>query len=113
MVTLIEPAGESACADLVIQTKRRLHNKSWWFELLVPRSFWEDLFQVNGPDGLQMTTRQAFERAKPFWAHLIERVADRLAAQASPGAPNRHLRKQWPDFASLEREYTQFGAQNI
>jgi hypothetical protein len=50
---------------LVLQVKRTLHGKTWWFGLEIPHEFWEDLFRVREDHGPQ-TASAAYAHARQF-----------------------------------------------
>ena len=106
--------------NIVVQVQRRLHDQSWWFQLEIPQEFWEDLFNVNGPQpGAEVSVPQpprmtmpgAYERARPFWDSLAERNADALEQSITGPAPHRHLPHTWPDLPSLQRAYDAFNSE--
>ena len=102
MVTVLPDADTGL---MVLQVKRMLHGKTWWFELDIAQEFWEDLPSsiTKGQD--PKTVPEAYGNAREFWDWLGEENADALEASAVPGSPDRHIRYVWPDHQSLETAY--------
>jgi hypothetical protein len=82
--------------------------RTWWFELQIPQEYWEDLPYATEEHGPQ-TVSSAYTRAGVFWERLAKENADSLEQLAVPGASNRHIKKVWPDYRTLELEYHRRG----
>jgi hypothetical protein len=88
---------------MVLQVKRTLHGRTWWFELKIVQDYWQDLCEATeqGPE----TVAEAYAQKREFWDWLAEQNADRLEGNAVPGSPDRHIPHVWPDYPSLETAY--------
>jgi hypothetical protein len=100
MVKVLDASGA-----MILQVKRTHHAKTWWFELQIVEEDWEDLFKVAERHGPQ-TALHAYAYDPDFWNRLAEDNADALEPQTVPGAASdRHLRRVWPDYHSLQAAY--------
>ena len=92
---------------IFLRVERRINGETWFFDTIVPRSHWEDLFHVNAPEGRSMETQGAYDEAREFWDYLAEKVANGMEQRVTKGAANRHEIFVWPDFTLLGQEYNQ------
>ena len=91
--------------DMTLSVERVLHNKTWRFVMIVPQSFWEDLFHWNAPDTKTQSAWDAYKHEQTFWNDLAERNADVLSKTAEPKAAKRRMESMLNNYPWLEAEY--------
>ncbi len=91
-----------------LRVTRQIEGKRWIFDTVIPHANWEDLLEVNAPNGPKMSSIVAYNHARDFWDHLADQKADELMGGVSSASSDRQIEYVWLDFESLERAYTDF-----
>lgn len=94
--------------DLALRVEREINGKTWFFDTVIPRDQWEDLFRVNSPEGRTMETQGVYDEAKDFWNYLAEICADQMQEGIDADAANRHAKIIWSGLNQLEHQYRLF-----
>lgn len=91
--------------NMLLQAKTNIDGKTWWFELIIPNEYWDDLFQSNTLNDVG----EVYAQSNDFWNSLVRERADELRLTITDTqVGQRHLRAEGFTFEEVQRKYNSF-----